>query len=1132
MPLLLKFHGALDEVLGSCSFIRFKPSGSTYAIDCGLAQRPDPLAEPAVPANLPDDCRIENLDGLFLTHAHGDHVGALIQWLEAGFRGRIYCTAETCRLALVACEDQAANEFCDDARRLFLVRGLLKERLDRFVPCVPGVLLQVEPGLIVECFPTSHIFGAVAFRFSADSGESKSTSVLFSGDIGPVERSDETGSMTPARAQPPASDYVIAEATYGDRPPRDDGSRSCPRRLRELAQILERGLCEGTKSKMFFPSYSLQRSHDLFLDICHLLLFHRSKIGLRDSLVPRVYIDSGLARDFLREYLAFYEDGLLGGSAFINRDAAFVQSAGGASEAALGLLRSLLGMEAKGVPALVRSPGSRGGLPVEICWGQPPEGAPGPYVVICGKGATNGARIIHYLRHHLGDPDATFVLTGFVPGGSPGHDLKRLHAAKSAEERANLKVRLPRDDRTGSAPLVVQAHAVRSSFDDVSAYYSGHADRLSVCRYVLADDGSSAPSLKGVFLVHGDREARAGLSRTLREEAMGHRKDELKVHLPLPGQGWFDCDADDWAQPLSVEIGLSLNVPISVPAGELGELIKSQFGICSWSTGPDDEWLLAIEASSAASDTTITLKELNAEHVRLFAKTTYRGFRRLADLRPVFFRWREVINAIGLDKPDYFAGHKFIRTDTHYAEFERACLPHVDHGGQRIGGFIVAGKMAFTSEGLGDLETLLTPHVRLFVLESTYLCEKLNRLLFNDPICRLTPRSAYYVPVRISKPALALPSELDAASLSVLLEAIESDRLLVESRSISVPGDSVRTSRQDSPGFKERPLAHSARSDVPQEDYEGIYPGQGLEFIVEKISRRKASGETLYVILRRIGTRATGILHRSNFSPEGFHAEEGATIRAYVMTADPCARSLELSLIEPARVAVSPESRAEEFGRRKGTMSWAEMAQELGVPFDILRGLVSDHFKKLADGPSDIARSGVIPAGYELQIFKSLTLEVEAGMSRERSRPPAEEGFTFRKMALQLGSAWNVGHVLAAAAFFSSIEHCKPVGLAVLGSNPSKAEDALFPLEVREAFYALCHSASANGWQNVTSIMASPLEADMPDHSAYALSELAEAWSVSVSDLIGSAARVGVRLSDDKFVGKADALKLRDSVSG
>ena len=41
---------------------------------------------------------------------------------------------------------------------------------------------------------------------------------------------------------------------------------------------------------------------------------------------------------------------------------------------------------------------------------------------------------------------------------------------------------------------------------------------------------------------------------------------------------------------------------------------------------------------------------------------------------------------------------------------------------------------------------------------------------------------------------------------------------------------------------------------------------------------------------------------------------------------------------------------------------------------------------------------------------------------------------------------------------------------------------------------------------------------------------LAEAWSVPLPELLVRASRLGISLSDDKFVGKADALKLRESL--
>ena len=1133
MPLLLKFHGALDEVLGSCSFIRFKPSGRTYAIDCGLAQRHEDETEPAFPGNLPEDCQIGALDGVFITHAHGDHVGALIRWLEVGFTGKIYCTAETSRLTLIACQDQAKNEFGDDTPRLKAALALLKEALERFIPCVPGVSLEVEPGLHVECFPTSHIFGSVAFRFSAGKGDGAVTSVLFSGDIGPVERADETGSMAPARVQPPASDYVIAESTYGNRPSRPDSARSCVRRLEKLAQVLERGLCEGTRSKIFFPAFSLQRSHDLLLDVCHLFLFHRAKLGLRDGLIPRVYLDSGLARDFIREYLAFYEEGLGAKNPFINDSAAFLQSAGGTHEAGLALLRSLLGFEYKGVPALLRSPAAQGGLPMEVCWGAPPDGALGPYVVICGKGATNGARIVHYLRAHASDPGATFVLTGFVPAKSPGHYLRLIDAAKGDEDRSKIKLKLPAGVGPDEGPQEINATSVKSSFDDISPYYSGHADALSVCRYVLGEDASAAPTLKGVFLVHGDREARYGLSSILREDARNTRDEELRVHLPRFGQGWFDCDADDWLQPLSVDIGLSLNVPRELPTEEVHQLISAQFGIGRWSDGPDGSRFLEVAASSAKSHTQIEIKPHNGAFYRLVAKTNYSEFRRLADLRPVFFKWREVINAIGLDKQDYFAGHKFVRNAAHLAEFDQACLPHCDHGGQRVTGFIVAGKRAFSSPSLRDLEELLTPHVRLFVFDTPLVSEKLNRAIFiKDPLSRLTADSAYYVPVRFAQTALELPRGLDAASIEALLKLIEDDRKLIEARSITVPTHSVsavlpKAADVRSDAVDAEPAPKPGRKNLPSEAYEGMYPHQELRFVVDKVSRRRSTGEVLYIILRRAGTLATGILHRSNFGQDGFVPELGASVTAFVSKVDPGERSLELTLIKPVTAAKTPLSRAEEFGRRTGSLTWLEMAKELSVPFDVLRGLVSDHFKKIADGPGDVQAAGIVPAGYELQVFDSLSVEIEAGMRRSRSRPPEEEGFTYRKMALELGRDWNVEHVLDAAGFFATNEHSRIVGRIVLDANPSRSEDALFPMEKKEEFYALCHSASANGWKTVADVMSSAAKPDMPEHSGYSLTELSKSWSVPADQLAELAKGMRIELAEDKFIVREEALRLR-----
>ncbi len=110
MPLLLKFHGALTTVTGSCHFFKVKGSGNIYAVDCGATQGEDDDEQLALPRNLPRDCTSDKLSGIILTHAHGDHINHLPRWFQAGFKGQIFCTRETAKLAEIALHDSRRIE--------------------------------------------------------------------------------------------------------------------------------------------------------------------------------------------------------------------------------------------------------------------------------------------------------------------------------------------------------------------------------------------------------------------------------------------------------------------------------------------------------------------------------------------------------------------------------------------------------------------------------------------------------------------------------------------------------------------------------------------------------------------------------------------------------------------------------------------------------------------------------------------------------------------------------------------------------------------------------------------------------------------------------------------------------------
>ena len=87
----LTFVGAAHEVTGSCHFLQ--TAGKNILIDCGMEQGPDLYENPGlpIPAN--------EVDYVFLTHAHIDHSGMLPRLAKDGFKGQIFTTYATADMA-------------------------------------------------------------------------------------------------------------------------------------------------------------------------------------------------------------------------------------------------------------------------------------------------------------------------------------------------------------------------------------------------------------------------------------------------------------------------------------------------------------------------------------------------------------------------------------------------------------------------------------------------------------------------------------------------------------------------------------------------------------------------------------------------------------------------------------------------------------------------------------------------------------------------------------------------------------------------------------------------------------------------------------------------------------------------
>lgn len=115
-------------------------------------------------------------------------------------------------------------------------------------------------------------------------------------------------------------------------------------------------------------------------------------------------------------------------------------------------------------------------------------GRKGPMIIISASGMCEGGRILHHLRNSMDKENTTILLVGYQAQGTLGRRL----------QDGQKKVR-----------IFGMEHEVLARVDTLHSF-SSHADKNDLVAFVKA-----AKPARGVFLVHGDPEARNALSAAL-----------------------------------------------------------------------------------------------------------------------------------------------------------------------------------------------------------------------------------------------------------------------------------------------------------------------------------------------------------------------------------------------------------------------------------------------------------------------------------------------------------------------------------------------------------------------------------------------------------------------------------------
>lgn len=366
----IQFLGATQTVTGSKYLVQTQQT--KVLVDCGLFQGYKELRLrnwAQIPVNP------ATIQYVLLTHAHIDHSGYIPLLVKNGFRGKIICSKATYDLCKILLPDSGhlqeeeamyANKKGSSKHHPALplyTREEAEFSLHYFEPIEFNIPFKIHDDFYATFSYAGHILGASSIQL-----RHQNVYLLFSGDLGrahdPIMRAPE---------EPPESNYLIIESTYGNRLHDTSDAET------ELGEIINRTNKRG--GNVLIPAFAVGRTQSLLFYIQQL----KSKKIIPD--IP-VFVDSPMATNATEMYTIHSKEHRLTQKQCV---------------------------EVFGVAQYIRS------VEESIALYQRKM----PMILISASGMATGGRVVHHIKNLAPNYKNTILFSGHQAGGTRGDRIIR-----------------------------------------------------------------------------------------------------------------------------------------------------------------------------------------------------------------------------------------------------------------------------------------------------------------------------------------------------------------------------------------------------------------------------------------------------------------------------------------------------------------------------------------------------------------------------------------------------------------------------------------------------------------------------------------------------------------------------------